>query len=101
MGMGMDMGTQCRALLQWQLGLHMQPGDLGCIAFLPIMPRAHLTFRPLPTVKLLETISEIDVGPPLFTLLQLKVSTDGVNLACPCDRPLRPTWLSQGRVAPS
>ena len=45
-------------------------------------------FRPVPAVKLLGImLRKIDVGPPLFTLLQLEMSKDGVRTG-PCDRPL-------------
>ena len=54
-----------------------------------LMPWSHQTFRPVPTVKLLGIMFRIDVGPPLFTLLQPEMPTDGAR-SCRCDQPLSP-----------
>ena len=46
------------------------------------------TLHPVPALKLLGLCSELDVGPPLFTLLQSEMQMDGAKSDCWCDQPL-------------
>ena len=54
---------------------------------LGLTPRSHQDLHPVPTVKSLRQ----DVGPPLFTLLQPKMPTDGAKIGR-CDHPLDLAW---------
>ena len=44
-----------------------------------LMPQSHQPFRPVPAVKLLGLCWEIDVGPPLFTLLLVSKLTGVIS----------------------
>jgi hypothetical protein len=69
-------------ILTWRLNIECY---VVCITLL--MARSHQTFHLVLAVKLLGIMLRIDVGPPLFTLLQPKMPTDGVRTDR-CDQPL-------------
>jgi hypothetical protein len=53
-----------------------------------INPQPHQTFRPVLAVKLLgDHVQEIDIGQPLFTLLQPEMLTNAA-ISGWCDQPL-------------
>ena len=61
---------------------HLPPYQILVLALalaLSLMPPSHQTLRPVPTMKLLGIMSKtVDVGPPLPTILQPEMLTDGV-----------------------
>ena len=56
----------------------------------PLTPQSHQIFCPVLAMKLLRIMLEIDVGPPLFTLLHPEMMTNATKSGW-CDQPLN--WL--------
>ena len=81
------LGNRCRSTLFHNVAARDGAASGRCDQIL--MPRSHQAFRPVRAVKLLGLCSRIDLGPPLFTLLQLEMPTDGARIAR-CDRYLVP-----------
>ena len=82
--------------VEWPPTFSLQ--SLALQALLSLMTRSHQTFHPVPP-NCWGLCSKTNVGPPLFTLLQPEMLTNGARSDW-CDQPLSQSHLSPSCLSP-